>query len=245
MRRQPDVIIIEPEFHKRCSGCKEVKAFEAFNANAKARLGRHNHCRACQKITKRRYYLANLEKERRRSALMGKTEQARIARKARYERDKERLLYENRKRRATDRARKKAEAARLAKEARDPSTKIARNLRVRLRRAVNGINRSAAMLRLLGCDLETLKKHLEGQFSDEMSWGNYGYRGWHIDHRRPCSSFDLTDPEQQRACFHYSNLQPLWRVENQSKGAKWVSLKSDNNRPGRAETSQVPVGDGR
>jgi len=51
-----------------------------------------------------------------------------------------------------------------------------------------------------------------------MSWDNYGYRGWHIDHIRPCASFDLTDPEQQRECFHYTNLQPLWWQDNLRKG---------------------------
>jgi len=51
-------------------------------------------------------------------------------------------------------------------------------------------------------------------------WDNYG-SGWHIDHIRPCSSFDLSDEEQQRACFHHSNLQPLWVKDNLEKGSKW------------------------
>jgi len=54
-----------------------------------------------------------------------------------------------------------------------------------------------------------------------MSWANYG-RAWHIDHIRPCSSYDLTKPDQQRACLHFSNLQPLWSKENLRKGAKWT-----------------------
>jgi hypothetical protein len=57
-----------------------------------------------------------------------------------------------------------------------------------------------------------------------MTWENWALDGWHIDHIRPCCSFDLTDPEQQKKCFHYSNLQPLWAEENWSKGGKWVDI---------------------
>jgi hypothetical protein len=53
-----------------------------------------------------------------------------------------------------------------------------------------------------------------------MSWGNYGLHGWHVDHIIPCASFDLTDPEQQRQCFHYTNLQPLWAEDNLRKSDK-------------------------
>ena len=53
-----------------------------------------------------------------------------------------------------------------------------------------------------------------------MSWNNHGKFGWHMDHIKPCASFDLTDPKQQEECFHYSNYQPLWWNENLSKGAK-------------------------
>ena len=52
-----------------------------------------------------------------------------------------------------------------------------------------------------------------------MSWENMGE--WHLDHIRPCASFDLTDPDQQRQCFHYSNLQPLWASDNLSKRHSW------------------------
>jgi len=63
-----------------------------------------------------------------------------------------------------------------------------------------------------------LRLHLERQFKDGISWDNYGE--WHIDHIRPCAKFDLSKPEEQRACFHYTNLQPLWEKENVSKGAR-------------------------
>ena len=52
-----------------------------------------------------------------------------------------------------------------------------------------------------------------------MTWKNYGE--WHIDHIKPCSKFNLTDEEEQKKCFNYKNLQPLWASENTSKGAKW------------------------
>jgi hypothetical protein len=53
-----------------------------------------------------------------------------------------------------------------------------------------------------------------------MTWQNYGYYGWHIDHIKPCASFDLRKPSEQRKCFHYSNLQPLWAKDNLQKSDK-------------------------
>jgi len=50
---------------------------------------------------------------------------------------------------------------------------------------------------------------------DGMSWENRSE--WHVDHRIPCNAFDLSDPEQQRLCFWYRNLQPLWGFDNLSK----------------------------
>jgi hypothetical protein len=76
---------------------------------------------------------------------------------------------------------------------------------------------------LLGCSIEHARKHIESQFKEGMTWDNHGKYGWHIDHIIPCASFDLTDPEQQKKCFHYTNLQPLWWNENLSKGAKIIT----------------------
>lgn len=45
---------------------------------------------------------------------------------------------------------------------------------------------------------------------------------WEIDHKRPLASFDLTDEAQLREAAHYTNLQPLWRLDNRKKGAKWL-----------------------
>jgi hypothetical protein len=53
-----------------------------------------------------------------------------------------------------------------------------------------------------------------------MTRENHGI--WHIDHITPCTAFDLTDPEQQKKCFHYTNLQPLWASDNIRKGNKII-----------------------
>lgn len=73
----------------------------------------------------------------------------------------------------------------------------------------------------MGADIETVKKHLESLFQNGMTWDNHGFDGWHIDHIVPCAAFDLTDPEEQKKCFHYTNLQPLWAKDNLSKGDRY------------------------
>lgn len=90
-------------------------------------------------------------------------------------------------------------------------------IRGRVKNAVNGKLRIEKTTELIGCSFAELKAHLESQFKDGMTWENYGQRGWHIDHIIPCAAFDLTDPEQQKKCFHYTNLQPMWCEENQRK----------------------------
>jgi len=92
-------------------------------------------------------------------------------------------------------------------------------LRGRFRQVLKGANKAFTTKELLGCDLPTFIKHLENQFAEGMTWKNYGLYGWHIDHIRPCASFDLTKPEDQVKCFHYTNLQPLWAKDNLIKGS--------------------------
>lgn len=85
-----------------------------------------------------------------------------------------------------------------------------------------GSTKSARTLELLGCSIEELRDYLEKQFSIGMTWENYGFRGWHIDHKKPCASFDLSIPEEQKKCFHFTNLQPLWMEDNFSKGRRYA-----------------------
>jgi len=102
------------------------------------------------------------------------------------------------------------------------------NLRERLSRRINDALRRYIKegkrldtFTYVGCSIAFLVKHIEKQFKDGMNWENRDK--WHIDHIRPCASFDLTDTKQQLECFHYTNLQPLWAFDNMSKGAKIIS----------------------
>jgi len=103
----------------------------------------------------------------------------------------------------------------------DPIFKLERNLRSRLYHAL--INQKADKLyrtkQLTGCELPFLKGYLECKFTEGMTWENHGT--WHIDHIKPCCSFNLTTEEEQKKCFHYTNLQPLWAKDNLSKGGKY------------------------
>ena len=99
--------------------------------------------------------------------------------------------------------------------------RIKHNLRGRLNRAIKSNYKSGSAVRDLGCSIEELKIHLESQFQLGMSWDNWSRIGWHIDHIKPLSSFNLENIEEFKKACHYSNLQPLWAQDNISKGAKY------------------------
>ena len=94
-------------------------------------------------------------------------------------------------------------------------------MRSRIRSALKSIGqgKTKRTVRYLHCTLQELKEYLEVRFKPGMTWNNHGK--WHIDHRRPCASFDLTKEEDIKMCFHYTNLQPLWGAANLRKGAKF------------------------
>lgn len=101
----------------------------------------------------------------------------------------------------------------------DPEFRLKKNLRERVRVALKGLTKGASIMNLTGCTVQELKTHIEKQFQVGMSWDNYGT--WHVDHIKPCALFNLSTFKAQLECFHYTNLQPLWALENISKGMKY------------------------
>lgn len=93
-------------------------------------------------------------------------------------------------------------------------------LRNRLNDALGNEFKSGSAVRDLGCTIPELKFYLEGMFKAGMNWENWGE--WHIDHIIPLSWFDLSDRNQLLKACHYSNLQPLWAIENLKKNNKFI-----------------------
>jgi hypothetical protein len=110
----------------------------------------------------------------------------------------------------------------------DINFKIRDNYRKRTYMALKSNSKKGYTLELLGCSIDQLKQYLESQFVENMNWDNYGFGNdkWNIDHIIPCASFDLTLKENQYKCFHFTNLQPLWQIDNFEKKAKldWEKL---------------------
>jgi ribosomal protein L40E len=98
--------------------------------------------------------------------------------------------------------------------------RLSDNLRNRLNIAIKNHAKSGSAVEDLGCSIEEFKSYLQSKFQPGMTWDNWSFTGWHIDHRTPMSSFNLSDRAELLKACHYTNLQPLWAKDNLSKGSK-------------------------
>jgi len=110
----------------------------------------------------------------------------------------------------------------------DPHFRLMKILRSRVSNALSKIKANKYMdtRGLTGCDIDFLKNHIEQQFTEGMEWNNHGK--WHLDHIIPCCSFDLTKEMDQRICFNWKNLQPLWKEDNLEKSGKYCEEEKNN-----------------
>lgn len=208
--------------HKLCAKCKETKLRNEFGPASHRKDGLRPYCRPCHNevnrlsrvknpgqgnAARKAWEEANPEKLREKCARWRKKHPERVVklRKDFYDRHQDRLRKKNNERRKI------------------PSNRIHHTISSRLRSLVN--NKAGKSTReLLGYTFEELKVHLERQFTQGMSWDNYG--SWHIDHIVPLSSFkisDIHDPDIRRA-WGLPNLRPLWAPENIRKHAKRIHL---------------------
>jgi hypothetical protein len=184
-----------------------------------------------QKASKREYnrarYLANRDQVRAQQAAYveaNKTElyaKNRARNKAWYEQNREAYLAGRRAKYAIDKKRSELQpgwSTRYHRQRRavDLDFRLRCNLRVRVSRLM----KSGSAIKDLGCSVPEFRAYLASKFQPGMTWSNYGRQGWHVDHVRPLSMFDLTDREQLKQACHYTNMQPMWWRDNLSKGGK-------------------------
>jgi len=98
--------------------------------------------------------------------------------------------------------------------------KLRNNLRSRLNKAIKREYRSSSAVSDLGCTIEEFKIYIENKFEEGMTWDNWNKTGWHMDHIKALSNFDLTVDSELKKAVHHTNLQPLWAKDNLSKGSK-------------------------
>lgn len=188
---------------KRCSKCREEKSIDHFHKNKLRKDGYSCYCKTCNNKTRKFQYKKCREN--------GTYNRKAARRHAKTWRDKNK-----------DKIRVDFTRWFLNKRETDPGFKMKTILRNRIGEVLKRIKSSKhkSTIELLGCDIEKFTSHMEEQFTAGMTWDNHGRYGWHVDHKKPCAAFDLTCEKQQKECFHYTNLQPLWAEDNLKKGAK-------------------------
>lgn len=216
---------------KKCSKCKTTKILEDFPNDPKCVDGKRGTCKDCRKpiwISNETQLLVccrcGIEKDIELFAKKGKQKPNEckdcLNLRERTKRSDDPDAWNERKRNSYNRNKdsiNETRRVRLQKRRdEDPQYRIMMALHCRLYMAVK--KNKGKTMELLGCSLDHATKHLESKFTTGMAWENYGE--WHIDHIKPCASFNLEDPEEQKKCFHWTNLQPLWAIDNIRKGVK-------------------------
>jgi hypothetical protein len=200
---------------KKCPRCDNELDVDFFYVSKQTKSGFTCYCKECVKSTQKSFYDNNIEKYRKYANEHSKDNLEKKEYARNYSKNNRDILNASNKRwKANNKDYMKN------KRASDPLFKMAFNLRSRIRKAFisKSWRKNCGSEILIGCDWSSAHHHLENQFSENMSWDNYGK--WHIDHVIPLS-FAKTEEELIKLC-HYSNLQPLWAKDNLSKNKKII-----------------------
>ena len=192
---------------KECEKCKEYKLLSEFHRKIAAPFGVGSACKACRNECDKQYRQQNKERI---------SEQ----KKQHYQQNQERISEQQKQYRERNKERVYERTNKYAKQRKqtDPLFKMRCNLRTLIGNSIKkqGYTKSSRTYKILGCDLETFKKHIERQFTKGMTWNNHGE--WHYDHVIPISSGQTE--EELIKLNHYSNFQPLWAEDNRIKSNK-------------------------
>jgi hypothetical protein len=221
-----------------------LASYEFFHSNKSKKDGFSTECKKCKALQDKIYRENNKEKLKIKSKIYGDNNKDKIhlRQKEFYLENKDKILLDNKKHyqenkdqvqtrnkiwhnnniekvREYQKQYKQDNKERRNRNERekynsDPNRKIVVNLRNRINKFVKDKEKSKTTMELLGCSLEEFKKYFSNQFIIGMTWDKFMNGEIHMDHMVPCIWFDLKDPEQQKLCFHYSNIQPLWEKDN-------------------------------
>ena len=184
-----------------CTKCNIEKSFNDYYKSKLGKNGLNSVCKSCYK------------------------EQCR-----KYEKDNPRYDYRSKRYQKIKPEHNKAVAKRQKERYQnDIGFRLLENTRSRILKAVKGIIKSENTRNLIGCDIETYKIYIESQFKPEMNWNNHGVI-WEIDHIKPCASFNLLDPDQQKQCFHYTNTQPLFKTSELAEQFGYINERGNRNK---------------
>jgi len=203
---------------KICNKCGNVCSLDEFDKRTDELCGYRTICKLCRRIYINKYRARNPEKdnERRRKKYWENHEKELIRSKRKAEKNKKKNIeYRKINRKRTSEKMK-------IRYHNDDIFRIKTNIRNRMRLFLkkHHMVKLSKTFEIVGCSPEELKEHLEKQFDDRMSWENYGFYGWHIDHKLPLD-YGKTEDEIYKLC-HYTNLQPLWASENLQKSNKTI-----------------------
>lgn len=209
--------------NKQCSRCFLNKRSEEFSKNKTKSDGLQVWCKSCRKEHDALYYSSNQPRLSKVRALYKRNniEKTRISSADYYNRNKESIAEKQRAYNVEHKdvvraTRRRSEHKRLNSNI---DFKLRKRLRIRLHSALKNEQKKGSAVSDLGCSIQHLKLHLELFWDEGMTWANYGFGKdkWNIDHIKPLASFDLTDRSQLLQAVHYTNLQPLWHVDNLAK----------------------------
>ena len=216
---------------KKCCKCLIIKDLLEFSKSKKQKDGHCRSCKLCDKLNYetnkskfKEYYIKNRNKIIENSLLYIDTNYDIVqSRRKKYrQKNNEELKRKNReyynKIEKTEEMRQKRNLKSRTRRKEDPQFKLALNLRRRLCHKLKFKQKPGSAVKDLGCTLGELKLYLESKFQPGMNWENHNQTGWHVDHIVPLSKFDLTEREEFLKACHYTNLQPLWAIDNLKKG---------------------------
>ena len=159
---------------------------------------RLHRCKDCHRAIRREYYKNNKDKECKRKAEYQSLNQEKQSLWLKTWKKKERYQY--------------------TRYHTDINFKLKHLIRNRLNNAlkVKSWIKNSKFSEYIGCPKDKLIQHIESNFINGMTWENHGE--WHIDHIIPLS-IASSEEELYKLC-HYTNLQPLWAIDNLRKGGK-------------------------